>query len=399
MSVPATPIRHRFDQTIHFSDPDALHTVTLTPPDLGALRPGQNWYGIGIKDGVIKEIGASVVPNDSPLPTYAPSGHFVAPAFTDLHTHLNCGNDPFGIDYRTCGNREGVVTLVDAGSAGPHNFLGFYRSVLRPAAEAGQEIAAYLNIARGGLGAKDAELVLERNVDPKAVEETVKEYSEWIVGLKGRFGTLQVGDDRAHAKKMFTILIELAERVGLPVMVHIGGGSHLEDLMPLLRAGDVVTHCYNGGTPGAITDHTGKVLECVLDARKRGVLFDVGHGAGSFRWKTGFDPAMDQGFLPDTISTDIHEYSKDNAGPLPWTVSKLLGEFSLHEVLPMITTAPARAIRSECRGIEVGARANIVIGALVNEPDLDFSDVQFDLRSAHRVMQIYRTIRNGKVVS
>ena len=240
---------------------------------------------IALSEGSIASVGAGLSRSNADAVIEA-DGMLVVPGLIDLHTHIYHKATAYGVDPEPIARRSGVVTMVDAGSAGAGNFAGlrdfiFARSPLR--------LLAYVNISYPGIFAFDRDFV----VGEAAVREllsvdhcvaAVEENSDLVVGVKVRLGANTSGDlgllalDRA---------IEAAERVGLPVMAHIGKPPPTyAEILARLRPGDILTHCFRPA-PNAPVDAAGDVLPALIEARARGVLFDIGHGMGAF----GFESA------------------------------------------------------------------------------------------------------------
>lgn len=273
----------------------------------------------------------------------------VTPGLVDLHTHVYWGVAPLGIEPDPYCLARGVTTAVDAGSAGASTFPAFHRYVIEVSAT---RIVAMLNISTIGMARDDAvgetaigelEEIRWANVD-RAID-VARAYAEAIVGIKVRLGPGQVGTDPDQCREALRRAKQAATAIGKPTMVHIGATSvGLDELLPALDPGDVVTHCFHGREEGVL-DGRGKVRPIIRRAVERGINFDVGHGAGSFNFPVARQ-ALDQGLLPGTISSDIHTWNI--AGPvydLATTASKFLHlGVPLMEVLRRVTETPARAI-------------------------------------------------------
>jgi dihydroorotase len=246
-------------------------------------------------------------------------GLLVVPGLIDLHVHVYRGVSHYGIDADTYLLRRGTTTGVDVGSAGAQTFAGLRRMVIE---KAQTRLYAYLHIAVEGM---ISPLVGElEDLRWASVEQCVRVAGanrDVIAGVKLRAGHQMVGADPRPA---LGLALEAAGALALPLMVHvIDMQMPLPELLARLRAGDVVTHCFHGND-GGLLDAGGEVWPEAFAARERGILFDVGHGVGSFTWRVA-RTALAQGFPPDTISSDIHAHN--HAGPvhdLPRTLSKLL---------------------------------------------------------------------------
>ena len=278
------------------------------------------------------------------------SGLLVTPGLVDIHTHLFTGVSHYGVDPDAHCLGRGVTTAVDAGSAGAQTFPALRRYVIEPSET---RILAFLHIAvQGMISSLVGELEDIRWASPRQAIARAREHADLIVGIKVRLGYQMVGNDPAPALRLAR---EAADELGLPLMVHvIDMAPGLGWLLPYLGRGDIVTHCYHGNE-GGILDATGRVLPAALSARERGVLFDVGHGVGSFAYRVARS-AISQGFPPDTISSDLHAHNVD--GPVfdqATTLSKLLHVgMELGEAIRAATSTPALAVR---RGGTIGALA------------------------------------------
>jgi dihydroorotase len=278
------------------------------------------------------------------------SGLVLVPGLVDLHTHLYQGVSHYGIDPDANCLRRGVTTAVDAGSAGAQTFPGFRRFVIEPAKT---RIFAFLHVAvQGMITSLVGELEDLRWASPAQAIGRAREHPDVIVGVKVRLGYQMVGNDPEPALRLAR---QAAGQLSLPLMVHIIDMRRpISWLLPHLGPGDIVTHCFHA-SEGGIFAPGGRLDPAVSRARARGVLFDVGHGAGSFAYRVA-KAAFAQDFPPDTVSSDLHAHNV--AGPVydqATTLSKLLHcGMSLTEVVKAATAAPAAAIRR--RG-EVGSLA------------------------------------------
>src|SRR5215471_2165562 len=265
---------------------------------------------VSVADRIISGVGpvpdAGLVPGDRR--TVDAAGLLVTPGLVDLHTHLFPGVSHYGIEPDTYCTGRGVTTAVDAGSAGAQTFPGLRRYVIERSAT---RILAFLNIAvQGMISSLVGELEDIRWGSPEQAIARARENPDLIVGIKVRLGYQMVGNDPAPALRLAR---EAADALGLPLMVHvIDIRPSLDWLLPYLGRGDVVTHCFHGNE-GGILDARGRVLPAAVRARERGVLFDVGHGAGSFAYRVA-RAALAQDFPPDTVSSDLHAYNV--AGPV-----------------------------------------------------------------------------------
>jgi dihydroorotase len=333
-------------------------------PGLGIATAGT----VSVADGIIT--GVDLAPGTGPVPAgrriVDATGLLVTPGLVDLHTHLYPGVSHYGIEPDTYCLDRGVTTAVDAGSAGAQTFPGLRRYIID---RSRTQIFAFLNVAvQGMISSLVGELEDIRWGSPEQAVARARENPDVIVGIKVRLGYQMVGNDPAPALRLAR---EAADALGLPLMVHvIDIRPSLDWLLPYLGRGDVVTHCFHGNE-GGILGTDGRVLPAAVRARERGVLFDVGHGAGSFSYHVARS-ALEQGFPPDTISSDLHAHNID--GPVfdqAATLSKLLHlGMPLAEVIRATTATPAVAVRRDDR-----------VGGLVAGRDADVT--VFELRDGH----------------
>jgi dihydroorotase len=250
------------------------------------------------------------------------SDRIVTPGLIDLHTHVYWGGTSLGVDPGRLA-RGGVTTLVDTGSAGPGNYTGFLEHVIRPAPV---RIIAYLNVSFAGIYGFSKRVMVGESGDlrlmaPIDAVEVASANRETIAGIKVRVGMNASG---SSGLVPLQIARQVAERVGMPMMVHIDvPPPTLDDVLALMRPGDILTHCFRP-FPNTPATANGTVRPAVAEARARGILFDIGHGMGSFSFATARS-MLANGFLPDTISSDVHALCIDGpAFDLLTTLSKFL---------------------------------------------------------------------------
>lgn len=283
----------------------------------------------------------------------------VVPGLVDLHVHVYWGVADLSIPPGPNDLRRGATTIVDAGSAGANTFPGFRSYVIEPFEG---RILAFLNIsATGQIDPLLGELHDLRFAIVDRAVEVARAHPDLVVGIKVRVSELLAGPNGLAGLER---AVEAAGEIGCPVMVHIGGSlAPIEQILGRLRGGDVVTHAFTAWEPG-IFDSDLKIVPAALEARARGVRFDVGHGAGSFAFARA-EAALAQGFRPDTISSDLHRFNVN--GPvhdLATTLSKFLHlGLPLDEVVAMATSVPATAIGrgKELGSLEVGAVADVAV--------------------------------------
>jgi dihydroorotase len=360
----------------------------------GEVRdPGRGFRSrsdVAILDGKIAAIEPNI-PADRALDVIDAKGLHVTPGLIDLHTHCFWGGSGIGIETDPIAARSGTTTWVDAGSFGYDQVDGFRRfAVLRSQAR----VFGYLYLYPSSRNPDIDPVKYVRGV-MRQTGTAAQVNRDIILGIKFQVGTNMNGK---YSLEFLKIARELCDQFKLPLMTHISfAPPETMEVMELMRAGDVVTHCYNGHTLG-IVDREGKIKPGVQEARARGVLFDVGHGLGSFNFPAA-RKAMQAGFLPDTISTDI--YTLNINGPvydLPTTMSKLLHlGMSFDEVLKRTTINPAKVInRIQGLGsIEVGAPADLALLA-IEDGEFQLVDSQKNAVTAKQRIVSRLTICRGK---
>ena len=360
----------------------------------GEIRdPGRGFRkhaDVAVLNGTIAEIADSIAA-DRALDVVDASGLYVTPGLIDLHTHCFWGGTGTGIEPDPVAARSGATTWVDAGSFAGDQVDGFRRLVVF---RSQARIFGYVYLYPSSRNPDIDPVKYVRGFMQRTGEAAVAN-RDIILGIKFQVGSNMNGK---YSLPFLKIARELCDQFKLPLMAHISvAPPETPEVMELMRPGDVVTHCYNGHTLG-IVDQEGKIKPGVREARARGVLFDVGHGLGSFNFAAA-RKAMEAGFLPDTISTDI--YSLNLNGPvydLPTTMSKLLYlGMSFDEVLIRTTANPAKVInRVQGLGkIEVGAPADIALLA-IEEGEFQLVDSQKNAVTAKQKIVSRLSICRGK---
>jgi dihydroorotase len=289
------------------------------------VDPSQNLdavMDVAFAGGKVAAVAANLKPEEAEI-TRSVAGKFVTPGLIDLHTHVYWGGTSLGIDAEEFCRRSAVTTAIDTGSAGPGNFAGFRKHVIE-ASEV--RILAYLHISFAGIfGFSKTIMVGEseniRLMAPREAAEVADANRDVIVGIKVRVGRHSSGDQGAAPLQM---ALQVANEVGMPLMAHIDHPPpSYEEVVEMLRPGDVLTHAFRP-FPNAPCNAQGTIKPVVLEARKRGVLFDIGHGMGSFSFKSA-RAMLANGFYPDTISSDVHALCIDGpAFDQVTTMSKFL---------------------------------------------------------------------------
>lgn len=360
------------------------------------IDPSQNVDGVrdvGIRNGKIAGFAPEIA-RDRAKDVIDASGKLVMPGIVDLHAHVYPYGSAIGIPADELAPLSCTTTAVSAGDAGANNFAAFRRHIV---AQTRTRLFAFVHIANHGLAGYPVPEVRDldhANID--AAARAVVENADIVLGIKVRQSQSVVGDNGLTPLRRAIAAAEVAGGAAR-VMCHIGNvPGPLSALLELLRPGDIVTHAFSGAGNDIVSD--GTVLSAAREAKERGVLFDVGHGAGSFDY-TVADVAFAQGFLPDSISSDIHAFSTNSPGKpyMPWVMSKFLNlGVPLSDVVAMSTVVPARIIgRIDKLGtLREGAPADVAIMELIDGP-VRFVDTRNNEREGTQYLRPVQTIRGG----
>jgi Predicted amidohydrolase len=319
------------------------------------------------------------------------AGLYVTPGLIDLHVHVYVGKEAGGeqVQADAFSFRSGVTTMVDAGSSGAQTFADFRDRLIR---HSKTRVLAFLNIVAAGMGTGKEDD--PRQLDADAAIATAKANPDLIVGFKSAHYAGPGWESVSNA-------VKAGEATKLPVMVDFGQVNAVRNLNALLldklRPGDIYTHCYSGHRQELLD--SGKLNPAMEAGRKRGIIFDLGHGAGSFYWYVAV-PAYAQNFRPDSISTDLHLNSM-NAGmkDMAHTMTKILNLGSpLAEVIRMSTWNPAREIhRTQLGNLDPGAEADIAVFRM-DKGKFGLVDSAGARKMGDRMLVCELTVRAGKVV-
>jgi dihydroorotase len=351
---------------------------------------------VAIRNGLIAAVSEHIDPA-SALKTVDVSGLYVTPGLVDIHVHVYAstgeahsyagdnGVFPDGFTFRC-----GVTTVADAGSSGYRNFEDFKAHIID---RSKTRVLAFLNIVGAGMRGPKYEDNLA-DMDPRPAAEMAKRYAGTIVGIKTAHYSGPEWTPVEHAVEAGTV-------AQIPVMVDFGANRKERPIEVLLgqklRPGDIYTHCYSGLRNELLPD--GKLNPGMWEGRKRGVIFDVGHGGGSFAWRIAI-PALQQGFLPDSISTDLHIGSM-NAGMKDMLnlISKFLAMgLSIDEVIARSTWNPAREIHhQELGNLSVGSPADVSVLRLA-QGNFGFTDMYGARMNGNQKLECELTVKGGKVV-
>ena len=325
------------------------------------------------------------------------SGLYVTPGLIDIHVHVYPSHCDLGLVADGHSFSSGVTTMVDAGTMGGANFPDFKRRVID---KSKTRVLAFLNVVDIGMGG-DFEQDVGR-MQSELAARTAHEYPEWIVGIKcAHYWTWQPWDASHRPWDNVDRALQAGELCHKPIMVDFWPRpperSYADLILHKLRPGDIHTHVFAQQFP--ILDHDGRVNQILLQARERGIIFDLGHGAGSF-WFRNAVPAIEQGFLPDSIGTDLHTGNVN--GPvvnMQNVISKLLNMgVSLEDLIMRATVAPAREIgRPELGTLDVGAEADIAVWRL-REGCFGFTDCGKARMAGTQRLECVLTLRRGEVV-
>ncbi|GAC1416065.1 MAG: amidohydrolase/deacetylase family metallohydrolase [Acidobacteriaceae bacterium] len=352
---------------------------------------------LGIKDGKVAAVGEHLNAKDA-LKTVDATGFYVTPGLIDIHTHVFAGTGERGSyagdlsiypDGFTL--RNGVTTIVDAGSSGWRNFDDFKDKVID---RSKTRVLAELNIVGAGMRGSKYEDNLD-DMDGKLTGEKAKQFPGVVVGIKSAHFT-------GPEWKPYDQAVLAGNIAQIPVMIDYGSNRVERPLLDLvsthLRPGDIYTHCFSG-LRGEQNTKTGLASEALLVMRKRGIYCDVGHGGGSFAW-TVAGPIVKGGYLPDSISTDIHVGSMNNGMKDILNIADklmVLGE-TLPQVVAEMTSHPAREIKQEQLGnLAVGSIADVAVLS-VETGKFGFVDMYNTKMMGTKKIVCEMTLKDGKVV-
>jgi dihydroorotase len=344
---------------------------------------------IGIRYGVVEALETDI-PAEKGLKVLNASGKLVTPGLIDLHSHVFPYGSAIGIPADELFTFQGTTTMVSAGDAGANTFAAFRRYTV---AQTRTRLFAFVHIANIGLaGFPVPELYNIDYAQVDATAKTVAENSDIALGVKVRMSENVIAKNGLEPLRR---ALQACEKAGgsAKLMAHIGGvetASLMSEILDLLRPGDVITHAFSGAPNlgGAFTNivQDGKLLPAALAAKQRGVLFDVGHGGGSFDY-TVAQAAIEGGAGPDTISSDIHVFSANSPGMpyLTWVMSKFLNMgFTLEQVIAMTTVNPAKVINRNPKlgTLQVGAPGDVSVLEVIEGP-VEFVDTRNNKRQGN----------------
>jgi dihydroorotase len=357
---------------------------------------------VGIRNGLVESVEAAIDPKRA-VRVIEANGKLVVPGLIDLHAHTYPYGSAIGIPADELVPFQGTTTAVSGGDAGANNFAAFRRFIV---SSTRTRLYAFVHIANIGLaGFPVGELYNIEYARTEDAARTLAENSDIAVGIKVRMSENVIAKNGLDPLLRSIKACEMSGVAGAKVMCHIGGVENrklMSDILDTLRPGDILTHCYSGA-PNLANDFTnivqdGKLLPAALEAKKRGVKFDIGHGGGSFDY-TIAEAAMAQGAMPDTISSDMHVFSGNSPGMpfLTWVMSKFLNMgFTLEQVIAMATVAPAKAINKipKLGTLQVGAPGDVTILDVVEGP-VEFVDTRNNKRQGKVHIKPVQTVSGG----
>jgi dihydroorotase len=345
---------------------------------------------IALRDGKIAEV-ASQIPAETAWEVIDAEGLLVAPGLVDLHTHCAYGLRN-GIWPDPIAARSGTTTWIDAGTFAHPDVDGFRRFIVeRSQARVFGFVYLYPSSRNPDI---DPVQYVRSNLERTG--RAAADNPDIVLGVKMQVGSNMNG---RYSLEFLKLAREVCDKYRLRLLTHISvAPPETDEVMALMRPGDIVTHCFNEHTLGILDPKTAKIRPSVSEARLRGVLFDVGHGLGSFNFEIA-RKALDQGFLPDSISTDI--YSLNVNGPvydMPTTMAKLLHVgMSFDDVLRCSTVNPARVVAPlpKLGTLEVGGPADLAL-LTIEEGEFELVDAQKNKVTARRRIKSHLTICRGK---
>jgi dihydroorotase len=352
---------------------------------------------VAIRDGKIAAIEASI-PASAAKKSVDITGLYLTPGLVDIHEHVFIGlrhnawgNGDLSVQADVMAVPNGVTTIADAGSSGWRDFAEFRQRVIETSKT---RIFAFINIVGAGMAnADDAAEQNEHDMDIDELSKVIQQNRDIVVGIK-----------TAHWQQPNFISVKTAIEAGnrnhLPVMVDFGwfdNKSYEQMISTLLRPGDISTHVFR--MPAPLLTPDGKPAPYMLEARKRGIKFDVGHGGGSFNFALA-EPMVKNGFFPDSISTDLHISSATGVMlNMPNVMSKLLAlGIPLPEIIRESTTNPATEIgHPELGQISVGATADIAV-LRVDHGHFGYADLAGGKVDGTERIVPEMTVRAGQIV-
>jgi dihydroorotase len=351
---------------------------------------------VGIAGGKIVAVGPNL-PQKEARRTLSAKGRLVTPGLVDVHAHVFVNAHDMGGHTDHFCRASGVTTLCDAGSTGSANFAGL-RHILDTAVHT--RVRAFVNLSAIGITgtSRGGELSHFPYADPEGCARTISENPDLAIGVKLRYGPNLVWEYTTEPVKLAR---KTAAMCGVPLMIHITDSPiPLPEILAEMAPGDIITHCYHGRAHGIMGQEKQFLLKEVVEAQRHGIIFDCAHGRNHFSFRM-IEKALDQGFLPDTISTDL-TFTSATYGPV-WdlltTMSKLLHfGMSLDDIVARATAAPAKILGYEgtVGTLKPGANADIAVLEL-RDGNFELKDSEGSTITAKRRLIAQMTLRDGRV--
>jgi dihydroorotase len=365
------------------------------------IDPGSGLRGrldVGIAGGKIAEVAPSLRGEDA-RKTINAKGRLITPGLIDVHAHIfvNCSDMGENTD-RLCSS-SGVTTVCDAGSAGSANFAGL-RFVVDKAVRT--RARAFVNLSAIGINgtARSGELAHFPYADPEGCARTIAENRDLAIGVKLRYGPGIVWE---YSTEPIKTARKAADMAGVPLMIHITDTPlPLPEILAFMKPGDIITHCFHGRDHGIMGPERQMILKEVVEAQRHGVIFDCAHGSGGHFNFPLIEKALDRGFLPDTISTDL-TFGTATGGPvfdLTTTMSKLMHfGVTLDDVVLRATATPAKILGLEgmVGTLRPGANADVAILEL-RDGNFEFRDTDGNTVAGKRRLVTHLTLKDGRVL-
>lgn len=379
--------------SVRASSSDPARTYDLVVKGARLLSPSGHpaaTMDLAVIDGTVAEVSAQVT--RPARTTIAAAGRLLTSGLVDLHTHVFAGGSYWGIHPDGIAASTGVTTWVDAGSAGAYTLASFVRTVERFRART----RAFLHISGLGLAGQTGESLVLANVDVAAAVAAVQSHRDLVCGIKVR---CDVNAGGPHGLEPLRRALTVAAETGLPVMAHVAyAPPGADEVLRLLRTGDVVTHCCSAVASGLLDG--GRPSEAVLAAKERGVVFDLAHGSGGF----GFGVAeafAEAGIRPDVLSSDLH--ARSVSGPvfdLPNVLMKAIAlGFTLPQAFAAATEVPARVAGLAPRPVSpgVGDQADLALWDVVEE-EVAVADAHRGIRVSPIRIANWATVIGGQLL-
>ena len=324
------------------------------------------------------------------------AGLILTPGLIDLHVHVFHGVSHYGIEPDSTCLARGATTVVDAGSAGADTFPGFRRFVIDVSET---RILAQINISTQGMLTQEiGEFEIPEYADVVKTGAMIERHRDLILGVKVRLTKHTIVSERSGMTPLHRARYA-ADAAGLPIMVHPQAAwcDSLDDILALMGKGDILTHCFHGMACGILEE--GRIRASVREALDRGVVFDVGHGAGSFSWGV-VETALEQGVQPTSISSDLHVYNVD--GPV-YDLANVVNKFlhlglSLDDCIAKVTSVPAGIVgmEGEIGTLRSGAWGDAVLFEL-REGEFRLDDAHGHSRTASRALEPVTVVKSGSI--